>query len=77
MIEGGYMDLTTRPTKTRGGYYTNFPAYIKTVFFSNFTVTADDIRVLTHEAGHFSGLFSRQQPLMDYFWPTMACEIIR
>jgi M3 family oligoendopeptidase len=77
MIDGGYMDLTTRPNKARGGYCTNFPAYGVPFIFSNFNGTADDIRVLTHEAGHaFQVYSSRQQPLMDYYWPTMeACEI--
>ncbi|MBL7990719.1 MAG: M3 family oligoendopeptidase [Candidatus Kapabacteria bacterium] len=77
MIEGGYMDLTTRPNKARGGYCTNFPAYGVPFIFSNFNGTSDDIRVLTHEAGHaFQVYSSRRQPLMDYFWPTMeACEI--
>lgn len=77
MVEGGYMDLTTRPNKARGGYCTNFPAFGAPFIFSNFNGTADDIRVLTHEAGHaFQVYASRHQPLIDYFWPTMeACEI--
>ncbi len=77
MIEGGYMDLTTRPNKARGGYCTNFPQFGVPFIFSNFNGTADDIRVLTHEAGHaFQVYSSRNQPLLDYYWPTMeACEI--
>lgn len=78
MIEGGYMDLTTRPNKARGGYCTNFPAFGVPFIFSNFNGTSDDIRVLTHEAGHAFQVYcsSREQPLLDYFWPTMeACEI--
>jgi M3 family oligoendopeptidase len=77
MIEGGYMDLTTRPNKARGGYCTNFPQFGVPFIFSNFNGTADDIRVLTHEAGHaFQVYESRHQPLLDYYWPTMeACEI--
>jgi M3 family oligoendopeptidase len=77
MIEGGYMDLTTRPNKARGGYCTNFPQFGVPFIFSNFNGTSDDIRVLTHEAGHaFQVYSSRNQPLLDYYWPTMeACEI--
>ncbi len=78
MIEGGYMDLTTRPNKARGGYCTNFPAFGVPFIFSNFNGTADDIRVLTHEAGHAFQVYcsSREQTLLDYYWPTMeACEI--
>lgn len=78
MTEGGYMDLTTRPNKARGGYCTNFPGFGVPFIFSNFNGTADDIRVLTHEAGHAFQVYcsSQIQPLLDYFWPTMeACEI--
>ncbi|MCU0425103.1 MAG: M3 family oligoendopeptidase [Candidatus Kapabacteria bacterium] len=78
MTEGGYMDLTTRPNKARGGYCTNFPGFGVPFIFSNFNGTSDDIRVLTHEAGHAFQVYcsSQEQPLLDYFWPTMeACEI--
>ncbi|MCS6807731.1 MAG: M3 family oligoendopeptidase [Bacteroidota bacterium] len=78
MINGGYMDLTTRPNKARGGYCTYFPKFGMPFIFSNFNGTADDIRVLTHEAGHAFQIYcsSREQKLLEYFWPTMeACEI--
>jgi M3 family oligoendopeptidase len=77
MTRGGFLDLTTRPNKARGGYCTSFPAFGMPFIFSNFNGTADDIRVLTHEAGHaFQAYKSRQQPLVEYLWPSMeACEI--
>ena len=45
--------------------------------FANFNGTHHDIGVFTHEMGHaFQNWDSRDQPGVDYLWPTMeAAEI--
>lgn len=77
MQEAHLMDLVNRPGKATGGYCTFIPAFEAPFIFSNFNGTADDITVLTHEAGHaFQVWSSRKIGLREYFWPTTeACEI--
>ena len=77
MIEQQLMDLVAKKGKESGGYCTYLPDYKAPFIFSNFNHTADDIRVLTHEAGHAfqvhrSGNFS----IPEYHWATFdASEI--
>ncbi|MEF9933612.1 MAG: M3 family oligoendopeptidase, partial [Cetobacterium sp.] len=52
MMEHELMDLETKKGKGAGGYCTYIPDYKAPFIFSNFNSTADDIDVLTHEAGH-------------------------
>ncbi len=60
------MDLSTREGKADGGYMTYLPDYKAPFIFSNFNGTADDVDVLTHEAGHaFQGWLQRDAELMD------------
>jgi len=77
MLEGGLMDLVTKPGKAPGGYCTYIPDARAPFIFSNFNGTADDVDVLTHEAGHaFQVYQSRDHELPEYAWPTLeACEI--
>jgi M3 family oligoendopeptidase len=64
-------DLVARPGKAGGGYCTAFPTLGVPFIFTNFNGTNADITVLMHELGHaFQRYSSRNQPLVDYFWPT-------
>lgn len=77
MLDHQLMDLQAKKGKNGGGYCTFLPSYKAPFIFSNFNGTADDVDVLTHEAGHAFQVFrSRNMLLPEYVWPTMeACEI--
>ncbi len=77
MNEGGFLDLRNRPGKAGGGFCTSFPTAGVPYIFANFNGTHNDIGVFTHEMGHaFQNWESRNQPGIDYLWPTMeAAEI--
>ena len=77
MSDGGLMDLKNRPGKAGGGFCTSFPTDGVPFIFANFNGTHHDIGVFTHEMGHaFQNWESRDQPGVDYLWPTMeAAEI--
>jgi len=71
MNEGGFMDLKNRPAKAGGGFCTSFPAVGMPYIFANFNGTHHDVDVFTHEMGHaFQNYQSRNQPSLDYLWPT-------
>ncbi len=56
MFDGELFDVLSKDGKAPGGYCTGFPDYKVPFIFSNFNGTADDVDVLTHEAGHgFAG----------------------
>lgn len=75
--EKGLLDLDLRPTKAGGGFCTGFPRWGVPFVFANFNGTKHDVTVLTHEMGHAYQFYASQdQPILDYFWPTLeACEI--
>ncbi|HEY4042587.1 MAG TPA: M3 family oligoendopeptidase [Rhodopila sp.] len=75
--DGGFMDLKNRPAKAGGGFCTSFPTAGVPFIFANFNGTHADIGVFTHEMGHaFQNWESRDQPGVDYLWPTYeAAEI--
>ena len=77
MTAGGFLDLKNRPGKAGGGFCTSFPTAGVPFIFANFNGTHGDIGVFTHEMGHaFQNWESRDQPGIDYLWPTMeAAEI--
>ncbi len=77
MAQGGFLDLKNRPGKAGGGFCTSFPSAGMPFIFANFNGTQSDIAVFTHEMGHaFQNWESRDQPGIDYLWPTMeAAEI--
>ncbi|MDX5931976.1 M3 family oligoendopeptidase [Acidiphilium acidophilum] len=71
MNEGGFMDLKNRPAKAGGGFCSSFPAVGMPYIFANFNGTHHDVDVFTHEMGHaFQNYQSRNQPSLDYLWPT-------
>jgi len=77
MRDRGLFDLVTKEGKAGGGYCTSFPDFGVPFVFSNFNGTKGDVEVMTHECGHaFQCWSSRNQPLLEYHWPTYeACEI--
>lgn len=77
MVDNELMDLVTKKGKAGGGYCTYLSNYQAPFIFSNFNGTADDVDVLTHEAGHaFQVYCSKDWPIPEYHWPTYeACEI--
>lgn len=52
LFAAGCFDVLSKPGKAPGGYCTYLPDYKLPFIFSNFNATADDVDVLTHEAGH-------------------------
>ncbi|HSQ87427.1 M3 family oligoendopeptidase [Romboutsia sp.] len=77
MLENELMDLVTKKGKAAGGYCTYIPNYQAPFIFSNFNQTADDIDVLTHEAGHAFQLYmSTWIDMPEINFPTYeSCEI--
>ncbi|UUZ97157.1 M3 family oligoendopeptidase [Paenibacillus sp. P25] len=77
MLEGGLMDLESKPGKRVGGYCSYIGKYKAPFIFSNFNGTSHDVDVLTHEAGHaFQAYLSRDFAVPEYIHPTLdACEI--
>ena len=77
MYNNEMMDLPVKKDKAIGGYCTFIPAYKSPFIFSNFNGTEEDIKVLTHEAGHaFQAYCSKDFDMPEYITPTMeACEI--
>ena len=52
MLENDAFDVDSRKNKWGGGYCTEFPKYKQPFILANFNGTADDVDVVTHEAGH-------------------------
>lgn len=52
LVQAELLDLTSRPGKQSGGYCEYLDGFKAPFIFANFNGTADDIDVLTHEAGH-------------------------
>lgn len=77
MIDNELMDLVSKKGKAGGGYCTYISEYRAPFIFSNFNGTSEDIKVLTHEAGHaFQVYSSRSYEVPEYGFPTYeACEI--
>ena len=77
MVDARLTDLKNREGKSPGGFCTSFPTYGLPFIFANFNGTKGDVEVFTHEMGHaYQGYMSRDQPLVDYLWPTFeSCEI--
>ena len=77
MLDGGLMDVLSRPGKAGGGYCTNLPDYKVPFIFANFNGTSGDVEVVTHEAGHaFANWLARDVIPTSCQWPSMeACEV--
>ncbi|QLY39945.1 M3 family oligoendopeptidase [Hujiaoplasma nucleasis] len=76
MLEHELLELDSKPGKAGGGYCTYIPNYKSPFIFANFNGTSHDVNVLTHEAGHAFQIYSSQEQIPSYRWPTMeAAEI--
>lgn len=77
MFDRELVDLQSRKNKASAGFCTAFPEYGLPYVFANFNGTTHDVNVLVHEFGHaFQTYSSRNQPALEYLWPTYeACEI--
>lgn len=78
MLEGELFDLLSREGKAPGGYCTCIVDQKAPFIFSNFNATADDVDVLTHEAGHGFQMYlaARQNLPAELREPGMeSCEI--
>ncbi len=52
MLDTDAFDVEARKNKWGGGYCISFPQYKQPFILANFNGTADDVDVVTHEAGH-------------------------
>ena len=77
MTDRGLLDLLSRKGKAAGGYCDYLGLFNAPFIFANFNGTAEDIDVLTHEAGHaFQVWLCRDTNLPEYYFATMeAAEI--
>ncbi len=65
------LDLVSRQGKEDGGFCWAFSDYKHPFIFANFNGTLDDVRVLTHEAGHaFQYFESRHYDIIEHRNPT-------
>ena len=77
MLENELLDVLSKKGKASGGYCTQLADYKVPFIFANFNGTADDVEVITHEAGHaFAYYCARDIFPSDNQSPTLeACEI--
>ncbi len=77
MLKDELMDVLSKKGKAAGGYCTQLQDYHVPFIFANFNATADDVEVITHEAGHaFAFYCARNIVPSDYQSPTLeACEV--
>ena len=77
MLKDELLDVLSKKGKAGGGYCSNLLDYKVPFIFSNFNGTADDVEVITHEAGHaFAFYTSRNIVPSSNISPTLeACEI--
>ena len=71
------MDVLSKKGKAGGGYCTSFPDYKLPFIFANFNGTADDVEVITHEAGHAFAFYTARDlvPSANQSPTLEACEI--
>lgn len=77
MYSDGLMDVLSKKGKASGGYCSQLSDYKVPFIFANFNGTADDVEVITHEAGHaFAFYMARDIKPSENQSPTLeACEI--
>lgn len=77
MDDFGTFDLLSREGKMSGGYCTFLNGYKVPFIFANFSGTAGDVEVFTHEGGHaFQAYLCRDQDLASMISPTYeTCEV--
>ena len=77
MFRDELLDVRSKKGKAGGGYCTQLADYHVPFIFANFNGTADDVEVMTHEAGHaFAFYMARDLTPSELQSPTLeACEI--
>ncbi|HLS99860.1 MAG TPA: M3 family oligoendopeptidase [Acholeplasma sp.] len=70
LVDRELLDLDAKKGKMGGGYCTYIPQYEAPFIFANFNGTADDVDVLTHEAGHAFQVYTSRNNLPELRWPT-------
>ncbi|MFZ3591810.1 M3 family oligoendopeptidase [Bacillus sp. DJP31] len=76
ITEQRYLDLENRVGKRGGGLATYIGNQKAPFIFANFNGTANDIRVLTHEAGHaFQFFMSNHWSIPEYLIPVDSAEL--
>lgn len=71
MLEYDLLDLVSREGKNDGGFCWALSNFKHPFIFANFNGTMDDLRVLTHEAGHaFQYFKSRNHEIIEYINPS-------
>ena len=77
MMEKEMMDVHSRPGKAMGGYCTGIYEAKMPFIFANFNGTANDVRVISHEAGHaFATYVNRDRIPSESMVPSLeGCEV--
>ena len=77
MIESEFMDVTNRPEKSLSSYCSDLSQFGMPFIFASFNGTSDDVKILTHEAGHaFQYFMGKNKEITEYRWPTFdAAEV--
>ena len=77
MYENELLDVLSKKGKAGGGYCTQFSDYKVPFIFANFNGTADDVEVMTHEAGHAFAFYTARNVIpAENQSPTLeSCEI--
>ena len=77
MYENELLDVLSKKGKAGGGYCTQFADYKVPFIFANFNGTADDVEVMTHEAGHAFAFYTARDiiPAENQSPSLESCEI--
>ena len=77
MMAREMMDVQSRPGKAMGGYCTGIYDAKMPFIFANFNGTANDVRVISHEAGHaFATYVNRDRIPSESMVPSLeGCEV--
>lgn len=75
MMEQEMMDLESRTGKAAGGYCTGIYAARMPFIFANFNGTAQDAKVITHEAGHALAVYLNRDRVLSKLPSMEACEV--
>ena len=75
MMEREMMDVESRPGKAAGGYCTPIYGPKMPFIFANFNGTAQDCKVITHEAGHAFAFYLNRDRVMGMMPSMEACEV--
>ncbi len=75
MMEQEMMDVQSRPGKAAGGYCAPVYGPRMPFIFANFNGTAQDAKVITHEAGHAFAFYLNRDRVIGMMPGMEACEV--